>query len=135
MAGPHVAGLVGLMISAVPAIAGEVDSLEDLIRQSAFHPAFGGECEVGPGVFPNNTFGSGRIDALAAVNLLLSQADFQVAVTPGSQAVCVPARALYDVEVSRLGSFAEPVTLSAGRIRPARPSASASRSRRPATRR
>ncbi|MBP1621971.1 MAG: hypothetical protein H6Q02_2738, partial [Acidobacteria bacterium] len=113
MAGPHVAGLIGLMVSAVPAIAGDVDTLEDLIRQSAVHPSFAGQCGVGPGVFPNNTFGSGRIDALAAVNLLLSQADFQVTVTPGSQTVCVPASALFDVEVGQLGSFAEQVTLSA----------------------
>ena len=113
MAGPHVAGLVGLMISAVPAVAGDVDRLEDLIRDSAVHPAFGGECGVAAGVYPNNTFGAGRIDALAAVNLLLSQADFQTTVTPASQAVCAPASALFDVAVGQLGSFAEPVTLSA----------------------
>ncbi|MDQ1347848.1 MAG: family serine peptidase, partial [Acidobacteriota bacterium] len=113
MAGPHVAGLVGLMISAVPAVAGDVDRLEDLIRDSAVHPTFTGQCGVTAGVFPNNTFGAGRIDALAAVNLLLSQADFQVALTPASQAVCAPASALYDVTVGQLGSFAESVTLAA----------------------
>ena len=113
MAGPHVAGLVGLMISAVPAVAGDVDRLEDLIRDSAVHPNFTVECGVPSGVFPNNTFGAGRIDALAAVNLLLSQADFQVALTPASQAVCAPASALYDVAVGQLGSFAESVTLAA----------------------
>ncbi len=105
MAGPHVAGLVGLMISAVPAVAGDVDRLEDLIRDSAVHPTFGGQCGVTANVFPNNTFGAGRIDALAAVNLLLSQADFQVALTPASQAVCAPASALFDVAVGQLGSF------------------------------
>jgi subtilisin family serine protease len=76
MAGPHVAGLIGLMVSAVPAIAGDVDTLEDLIRQSAVHPSFAGQCGVGPGVFPNNTFGSGRIDALTAVELLLAGLPF-----------------------------------------------------------
>ncbi len=113
MAGPHVAGLVGLLISAVPAVAGDVPRLEDLIRQSAFHPSFGGECGVGSGIFPNNTFGAGRIDALAAVNLLLSQPDFQATVTPASQAVCAPASALFDVAVGQLGGFVEPVTLAA----------------------
>ncbi len=113
MAGPHVAGLVALMISAVPAVAGDVTRIEDLIRQSAVHPSFGGQCGVASGVFPNNTFGAGRIDALAAVNLLLSQADFQTTVTPASQAVCAPASALFDVAVGQLGSFSEPVTLAA----------------------
>jgi serine protease AprX len=113
MAGPHVAGLVGLMVSAVPAVAGDIDRIEDLIRDSAFHPAFGGACGVAAGVFPNNTFGSGRIDALAAVNLLLSQADFQTTVSPASQAVCAPASAEFDIAIGQLGSFSESVTLSA----------------------
>ena len=65
MAGPHVAGLVALLISADPALAGNVDRIEELIRRSAVHPAFGGECGMSPGVFPNNTYGDGRIDALA----------------------------------------------------------------------
>ena len=65
MAGPHVAGLVALLLSADPALAGEVDRIEELVRRSAVHPVFGGGCGVAPGVYPNNTFGSGRIDALA----------------------------------------------------------------------
>ncbi len=115
MAGPHVAGLVGLMISAVPAAAGNIDLLEDLIRQSAFHPVAAAQVcgGVNTNVFPNNTFGSGRIDALAAVQLLLSQADFQTSLTPATQAVCSPTNALFDVAVGQLGDFAEPVTLSA----------------------
>ena len=115
MAGPHVAGLVGLLISAVPAAAGEVDLLEEVIRQSAFHPTAAAQVcgGVDTNVFPNNTFGAGRIDALAAVNLLLSQSGFQTAVTPPSQAVCAPANALFDVAVGQLGAFSEPVTLSA----------------------
>ncbi|KAB2957133.1 MAG: S8 family serine peptidase [Thermoanaerobaculia bacterium] len=113
MAGPHVAGLVGLMVSAVPEIAGDVDTLEDLIRQSAVHPSFAGQCGIGAGVFPNHTFGSGRIDALAAVNLLLAQANYQLAVTPASLAVCAPADASFEVAIAQLGGFAEPVTLAA----------------------
>lgn len=76
MAGPHVAGLVALLISAKPALAGDVDLLEQYIRDSAIHPSFGGECGVSPGVFPNNTFGAGRIDALAAVLLALTDLPF-----------------------------------------------------------
>ncbi|MEO8197640.1 MAG: S8 family serine peptidase, partial [Thermoanaerobaculia bacterium] len=115
MAGPHVAGLVGLLVGAVPGAAGNIDLLEDVIRQSAVHPVAASQVcgGVDTNVFPNNSYGAGRIDALAAVNLLLSQADFQTTVTPPEQAVCAPASALYNVAVGQLGSFAEPVTLAA----------------------
>ncbi|HSM14430.1 MAG TPA: S8 family serine peptidase, partial [Thermoanaerobaculia bacterium] len=76
MAGPHVAGLVALLLSAKPALAGDVDAIEQVIRDSAFQPSFGGACGVGPGVFPNNTYGAGRIDALAAVQLALAGMPF-----------------------------------------------------------
>jgi subtilisin family serine protease len=76
MAGPHVAGLVALLISAKPELAGEVDQIEQIIRDTAFEPSFGGQCGVGAGVFPNNTFGAGRIDALAAVQLALADLPF-----------------------------------------------------------
>ncbi|MGE0639530.1 MAG: S8 family serine peptidase [Thermoanaerobaculia bacterium] len=74
MAGPHVAGLVALLISADPALAGNVDRLEELIRESAVHPSTSTQVCGGLSAmnFPNNTFGFGRIDALAAVQLLQS---------------------------------------------------------------
>jgi serine protease AprX len=73
MAGPHVAGLVALVISANPALRGDVDTIESIIEQSAFHPDTSSQnCGGIPAnVFPNNTFGYGRIDALAAVDLAL----------------------------------------------------------------
>lgn len=73
MAGPHVAGLVALLVSADPALAGNVDWIEELIREGAFHPATSSQVCGGhsAAIFPNNTFGFGRIDALPAVNLLL----------------------------------------------------------------
>jgi bacillopeptidase F len=76
MAGPHVAGLVALLISAKPDLAGEVDTIEQIIRDTAFEPTFGGACGVAAGIFPNNTFGAGRIDALAAVQLALTGMPF-----------------------------------------------------------
>jgi subtilisin family serine protease len=70
MAGPHVAGLVALIISANPALAGNVDRIEDIIEQTAVPKTklelCGGDL---PDQVPNNTYGWGRIDALAAVNL------------------------------------------------------------------
>ena len=69
MAAPHVAGLVALMISAHPNLAGNVDEIEDLIEGSAvaLTPS-NQECGgISDRQVPNNTFGWGRIDALTAV--------------------------------------------------------------------
>lgn len=66
MAAPHVAGLVALLISAQPALRGNVGQLESIIEQTALHiPST--DC-ASSGV-PNNVYGWGRIDALAAVEL------------------------------------------------------------------
>ncbi len=67
MAGPHVAGLVALLISADPQLAGQVDILENLINGSAVPRTTTQNCGGIPGTaIPNNTYGYGRIDALAA---------------------------------------------------------------------
>lgn len=72
MAGPHVAGLVALLISANPSLAGEVDLIEEIIEQTAVHFTTTQTCGGVPGTdIPNNTFGYGRIDALAAVEMAL----------------------------------------------------------------
>jgi len=71
MAGPHVAGLVALLISANPSLAGQVDAIENIIGQSAL-PLYttqgcGGDT---PTSRPNNVYGWGRIDAWAAYQAL-----------------------------------------------------------------
>jgi len=73
MAAPHVAGLVALLISVNPGLRGNVDSLEDLIRSTAVgvnvSPAQ--TCGGIPSTqIPNNSFGWGRVDALAAAQAL-----------------------------------------------------------------
>jgi subtilisin family serine protease len=68
MAGPHVAALVALMISANPSLAGEVDKMEEVIEQTALHLTSTQNCG---GTMPNNVFGHGRINALEAVNMVL----------------------------------------------------------------
>lgn len=71
MAAPHVAGLVGLLISADPRLAGNVVQLESIITQSALHLTSAQGCGAdSPTSIPNNVYGWGRIDALAAFNLL-----------------------------------------------------------------
>lgn len=68
MAGPHVAGVVALMISANPQLAGKVDLIEDIIEQTAVPKTTDQNCDAIPGwQVPNYTYGYGRIDALAAV--------------------------------------------------------------------
>lgn len=70
MAGPHVAGLVALIISANPSLAGKVDLIEDIIERTAVRKTTNEGCGGdSPTEVPNNTYGWGRIDALAAVEL------------------------------------------------------------------
>ena len=68
MAGPHVAGTVALIISANPLLAGEVDEIENIIRQTAHPVTTNDGCGNDQSTsIPNNTYGYGIIDALAAV--------------------------------------------------------------------
>jgi subtilisin family serine protease len=72
MAGPHVAGLVALIISANPALAGNVDKIEDIIQQTAVKLKSSQNCGGFSGSdIPNNAYGYGRIDALAAVKMAI----------------------------------------------------------------
>jgi len=76
MAAPHVTGLAALLISANPNLAGNVDALEAVITASAVPLTTSEGCggdEID--AVPNNTFGHGRIDALAAVALALPEPD------------------------------------------------------------
>lgn len=84
MAGPHVAGVVALMISANPGLAGQVDLIEDILEQSARPIADTVTCgETAAGAVPNNTYGYGRIDALAAVQRALELTDVNAPVATG----------------------------------------------------
>ncbi len=72
MAGPHVAGMVALMISANPALAGEVDIIEDIIEATAIPMVAEQDCnDIAGDAVPNPVYGYGRIDALAAVEQAL----------------------------------------------------------------
>ena len=68
MAGPHVAGLVALMISANPLLAGRVETIESIIEETAEPFVADFDCFPYSGTrIPNNTYGYGLIDALKAV--------------------------------------------------------------------
>jgi uncharacterized repeat protein (TIGR01451 family) len=68
MAGPHVAGVMALLWSAAPVLIGDVDGTEQIIAQTArprtTTQGCGGD---GPDDVPNNVYGWGIVDALAAV--------------------------------------------------------------------
>jgi uncharacterized repeat protein (TIGR01451 family) len=88
MAAPHVAGLAALLISAQPALRGQVDELEALITRTAV--PVNGISETCGGVpgneFPNHVAGWGRIDSLRALDghlLLLSKTTPDRLVAPG----------------------------------------------------
>jgi subtilisin family serine protease len=74
MAGPHVAGVVALLWSARPELRGNVAWTHKILTQTA-RPTqqptqtCGG---VAGTVVPNNTWGHGKIDALAAINPTLA---------------------------------------------------------------
>ncbi|MCE2788939.1 MAG: S8 family serine peptidase [Saprospiraceae bacterium] len=72
MAGPHVAGAIALLISANPALEGFVAIIEDILEQTALNLTSPQTCGgVAGTTIPNNTFGFGRINVLAAVNIAL----------------------------------------------------------------
>ncbi|MDX1662496.1 MAG: S8 family serine peptidase [Candidatus Promineifilaceae bacterium] len=71
MAAPHVAGLAALLLSAEPRLIGQVDLVEEIIRESAVPLTTSENCGGIPGSeVPNNTYGYGGVDALAAYELV-----------------------------------------------------------------
>ena len=70
MAGPHTVGAVALILSAHPELRGNVNAIQTLLEQSALRLTSSQTCGGTAGTaIPNNTFGWGRIDVLAAYNL------------------------------------------------------------------
>jgi len=67
MATPHIAGAVALLYSAHPELKGDPDATEAILNSSAVH-ILSNACDSGDPQTPNNTFGNGRIDILAAVD-------------------------------------------------------------------
>jgi serine protease AprX len=67
IATPHVGGAVALLWSAFPSLRGRVDRTEQLLEQTAKHLTTTDGCGGdSPTQVPNNTYGYGRIDVLAA---------------------------------------------------------------------
>ncbi len=80
MASPHTAGAVALLWSARPELIGNIDATEQLLIKSAMPVSVSG-CSVGGQVVaPNNVYGFGRLDVLAAVEMAQAPATLAVQV-------------------------------------------------------
>ncbi len=101
MAAPHVAGAAALLWDAAPYLVGEVDLTEWVLRLSA-RPAFttqgcGGDTATSR---PNNVWGWGKVDALAAVSATFSLSPTAILTytIPSSGVVILDASASTDPE-------------------------------------
>ncbi|MBK8984970.1 MAG: S8 family serine peptidase [Chloroflexi bacterium] len=105
MAGPHVAGMVALLLSARPDLAGQVDAIEAVIMATAVPRTTAQNCGSIPGSqVPNNTYGWGRIDVLAAYNALQSQDQELFLLKEVSQAEVLPGDVLtYTLTITQTG--------------------------------
>ncbi len=80
MASPHVAGAVALLWSAVPSLVGNIDLTEQILIKSAVPVPANGCGEGVSAIVPNNTYGYGRLDILAAVQEAQSSAQLTISV-------------------------------------------------------
>ncbi len=115
MAGPHVAGQTALLISAEPALAGNVNAVEQCIIQTAVPKTSTQTCGGIPGSqIPNNTFGYGRIDLVWPLpDVCLPYSSYKLDATPKILGVCAPNPGNFTVALTSVNGFAEPVTLAA----------------------
>ncbi len=105
MAAPHVAGLVALLISANPALAGQVDALENTINLTAVPRTTSQTCGGVPGSeIPNNTYGYGRIDSWAAFNALPDT--FEISKTASSPEILPGESITYTIDITYVSSGA-----------------------------
>jgi serine protease AprX len=113
MAGPHVAGLVALLLSASPGLQYDPDAIEPIITGSTLQLPTSETCGGIPaGDVPNNTFGWGRIDALAAV--LATTADLSVSQTDSPDPTLAGIPVTYLLTVSNAGPATSRATVSDG---------------------
>jgi uncharacterized repeat protein (TIGR01451 family) len=114
MAGPHVVGIAALLLSAYPGLVGDPDSIEPILTASAVPRTTIEECGGIPGdQIPNNTYGWGRADALAAI--MTSSADLQITQTDAPDPTLVGVPVTYTLTITNNGpGAASGVTASEG---------------------
>ncbi len=117
MSGPHVTALVALMWDASPNLEGDVISTEQIMIDTAvpLTGQNGSNCGGDYTIGPNNDWGYGTMDALAAVEEAIVQGGpFRLEASPESLAICAPANAVYTIDVLQNDpTFTDPVSLAA----------------------
>jgi serine protease AprX len=108
MASPHVAGAVALLWSARPELKNQIEATEQVLNDSAVHIS---STACGSSGWPNNTYGYGRLDVLAA-----AQARAALTLTPptGAQSATPGSTVTYTLRFTNTGTFsaAYGITLS-----------------------
>lgn len=117
MAGPHVAGGVAVLLSAFPALNGNVSAVESRLTSSAKPITLASTtCSSAAGVVPNNVYGHGRLDLGCAVPANVS----------GSTSVCSGGSAT--ISAALVGSGPWTLTWSDGLVQSGITSSPATRS-------
>ncbi|MBU1878234.1 MAG: S8 family serine peptidase, partial [Chloroflexi bacterium] len=113
MAGPHVAGAVALVWSAQPALRNDLDLTEEVLNTTAV-PRYSTQCGDPANTVPNNVYGWGRLNALAAVEeaLNLIPPSFTIVKIPSADLVEVGNRLVYTITVNNTGGPATGVVVS-----------------------
>jgi subtilisin family serine protease len=101
VAAPHVAGALALLLSAFPGLS--ADRQETALQTGAV--------DLGP-AGPDNDYGYGRLDVLAAYQWLASVPDFTVAAAPSSATTTPGGTVGFSVSVAGSNGFAGDVSLS-----------------------
>jgi hypothetical protein len=117
MAGPHVGGAVAVLLSAFPALNGNVSAIESRLTSSAKPITLTSTtCSSAAGAVPNNVYGHGRLDLGCAVPANVS----------GSTAVCSGSSAT--ISAALVGSGPWTLTWSDGLVQSGITSSPATRS-------
>jgi subtilisin family serine protease len=101
LAAPQVAGALALLLSAFPDLSAD--------RQAA--ALEGGAVDLGPSG-PDNDYGYGRLDALAAYRWLITVPDFTMSASPSTATATPGGTATYTVSVAGVNGFTDAVSLS-----------------------
>jgi len=113
MSAPHVSGLVALMWDAAACLIGEPVATESLILATA-NPILYDDGTGNGAHTPNYATGWGEIDAPAAVQAARDYcgADFRIDAAPENVEICAPEEALYDVNLTPITGYDQPVFLT-----------------------